>query len=56
MQHRICPECNSTLDYGERRDCQKEEAALPLPREKPLITKSIFSVSAPLRKVKGRGT
>ena len=35
MKFRICPYCNSNLDYSERCDCRDKKEAAPLARERP---------------------
>ena len=38
MKHKVCPDCNSSLDHGERCDCRDKKETAPQQRERPQRT------------------
>jgi len=51
MQYKVCRECGSNLDSGERCDCTEKEAA-PQQRKQPQLKQPTASVARAAHDVK----
>ena len=56
MQYRVCPDCRSHLDHGERCTCRdkKEDEATPLARKWPLNNNNCHDDSTQGKKMQDR--